>query len=1405
MLDIARNFRPKEDILNIIKVMSSYKLNHLHLHLSDDEGWRIEVSRLLELTSLGSHRCYDPSETSCLMPQLGSGPDKSTSPGSGFLTIPDYVEILKLANQHHVTVIPEIDMPGHGRAAILSMKLRNITLSSRGQGFLGNSTVLTEENDPSEYTSPQMYSDNAINPCMESTYNFVDIIMDQFIDLHKQGQQPLKRFHFGGDEVGRGAWVNSSHCRQVLASNTLPDGSLKLYFYQRIAKLAANKNLTLAAWEDGLLQNDDTPFDLSTSPVKDVQANAWTNDWQPGTVSRTYKFAEQGYKVVLSSATHLYLDHPDEPDPEERGPCWATRFTDIQKVFFYNAENYYDNVPTQESGAPVPAEELCGPPSNRSCPPLNNTENIVGMEAALFSETVRTTENMYHQLFPRLLALADRAWHKASWESLPRGGERDKQQTEDWFSFARAVGYRELPKLDQQNVTYRIPPPGAILSHGRLLTTPLYPGLVVEYSLDAGITWQNAQPFVLLGDYAYRIWLRTRSADSRRVSRTVILDPAPKTNVTNQPVIDYIAQHLHVQYTVVDNYKKYGTDLYEASIRLSNTGDEAIPGGNWRIYFISVNVIEPTYILEGHEYVDNVAKITISHTKGYLYSVGPSAEFTSLNPGDHLEFNFKVQFWSVSRYEQMPRWYVSAPGMNARNLNSTAGEDLAFVSPFNKPEAWKRFDYDKFDPWTPDVRYDRNAAWEVTPLTSYPVIPTPISFTTSSKQMVSLLTDSWTVVYDTESTRSIGVAFIDMMNEFFPGAANISLSQTTPPQRYIHLFLGNVTQGANRSTEAYKIQIQAGSKAVNVTGVTPEGVFYGAVTLVQMALKSSPAGSLPDSQVEDWPRFSYRGMHVDTARNFIPKTTILKLLKVMSLYKLNKLHFHLSDDEGWRLEIPGLEDLTQVGGRRCHDLAERECVMSTLGSGADDHSSGSGFYTVKDYQEILELAKRLHIEVIPEFDMPGHAHAAIRSMKARQQKLMDLGNRDNSSHYVLDDADDTSYYYSVQYYTDNAVNPCIESTYRFISEVYKQVSEIHRNIQPLKVYHFGGDEVAKGAWLNSTACASLLRSGVSLKSLFTQRVANITKDVALMAWEDGLMDHDSLPWQRSLLANKDIIVQAWQNVWEWGVSSRAYNLANGGYKVVFSPVTHMYFDHPQEPSPEERGFYWGTRYTDAFKTFSFMPDDYYLNADIKRSGEPITLAEICGKNNLGCPPLNKSENILGLQGQLWSETVRSPEQLEYMIFPRLLALAERAWHKGSWEGKDTSARGAPLKSDWARFAASLGSQDLRILDKLGVGYRVPPPGAKQVGGTISTNVEFPGLQVQYKVGTSAWNVLQQTTTFTEGQEITLRTTSADQKRYSSEVKVVMGKIPAPKSQATVTGISFMSITCVVIYYCFNVI
>ncbi|KAK0061030.1 beta-hexosaminidase [Biomphalaria pfeifferi] len=585
-------------------------------------------------------------------------------------------------------------------------------------------------------------------------------------------------------------------------------------------------------------------------------------------------------------------------------------------------------------------------------------------------------------------------------------------------------------------------------------------------------------------------------------------------------------------------------------------------------------------------------------------------------------------------------------------------------------------------------------------------------------------------------------------------------------------------------------------KTVDITGKTIKGVFYGAISLIHLALKTSPAGSIPHCEIIDWPRFPYRGQHVDTGRNFFSKETILKLLEVMSLYKLNKLHFHLSDDEGWRLEIPGLEELTTISSRRCHDPEERECVMSTLGSGAGVDNSGTGYYTLGDYKDILHYANTRQIEVIPEFGMPGHAHAAIVAMKNRERKMADIGNMTQSKLYNLHDEQDYSIYSTNQGYTDNAINPCIESTYRFIQHIFTEVKELHRNIQPLQVFHFGGDEVAKGAWQNSTACAPFLKEGINLKREFTRRVSEITREVNLGAWEDGLIEHDLIPWNRSLLLNHEVITQSYQNVLEWGTAALPYNLANAGYKVVLAPLTHIFFDHPQEPSPEESGINWGTRYTDAFKTFSFMPDDYYKNIDMKRSGEPITMKEVCNDDNSGCPPLKRSENIIGLQGQLWSEIIRTQEQFDYMLYPRILALAERSWHRASWEGHENITSNKDMKLDWSRFARSLGSADLVILDKLNVSYRIPSPGARQSGDKVLSKVEFPGLKVQYRTTSeSSWSELDDSKSFKNVSEVTLRTLSADGKRISSEVKVTMVKTPVPANSKAET---IMSNSCMLL-------
>lgn len=209
-------------------------------------------------------------ETVCLMPQLGSGPFTDT-PGSGFYTIEDYKDILTHAARLFIEVIPEFDMPGHSRAAIKSMEQRtrnfphetvNIRfLSDRSRNFpeTVNIFLLSDRNDSSQYMSIQNFNDNSVNPCMESTYTFVKHLVREVKQMH-EGIQPLHIFHFGGDEVPKGAWVESPICQKLMQEKSISDSAgLKEYFVQKVVSIIAAEGLDPGAWEDGL-NRDYTPY-----------------------------------------------------------------------------------------------------------------------------------------------------------------------------------------------------------------------------------------------------------------------------------------------------------------------------------------------------------------------------------------------------------------------------------------------------------------------------------------------------------------------------------------------------------------------------------------------------------------------------------------------------------------------------------------------------------------------------------------------------------------------------------------------------------------------------------------------------------------------------------------------------------------------------------------------------------------------------------------------------------------------------------------------------------------------------------------------------------------------------------------------------------------------------------------
>ncbi|WAQ95651.1 HEX-like protein [Mya arenaria] len=1218
-LDVARNFHSLEDVKRLIKAMAMYKMNLLHLHLTDDEGWRIEIPGLPELTKIGSRRCHDLNETQCIIPQFGSGPFADSS-GTGYYTTAEYKDLLRFAKKHFITVVPEFDTPGHCHAAVVSMECRYNKFKMTGDDTSANEYRLVDPEDVSFYRSVQNWRDNAINPCINSTYKFIAKIIDEIKSMH-QDIQPLVTYHFGGDEVAKEAWTHSPMCQKFLTSNPKYNVThgLKNYFVTRVAEIAAAKNVKLGGWDDGFLNGQSSPEPIPISEFSNAElfVNTWNNIWEWGGGSNAYKFANAGFKVILTQATNLYFDHPQEPDPEERGLYWATRFTDTKKVFRFMPESLYDNIFEDKSGGPLSKVEICGEDMSK-CTLLEKPENVIGifvcvidtstfvlfvlgMQGALWSETVRTSQNMDYMIYPRLLALAERSWHKASFEDQSDNIEVFENE---WISFSEALGLREFKRLDDLGISFRVPPPGA---------------------------------------------------------------------------------------------------RYTPCIQLAI--------GKWRN--ASLNHISWT---RGHV---NGGLFYIEPTPGSFPGI-PAMQ--SLNP-----CTYNNKWWMVSRTDNMPNWFVTAPGMKAMKLKATESETLSYVGKFDTAAKWKRTREDRFDPYTAPERYDilrRNPSSKPV----YRVVPTPMMSTFSKHETIHV--DHLFVVVESQEFKR--------ESQFL--AETLKVNNVTTALDSSKQIKFEMKQNLGGS-DAYEIKISPETHTVVIQAQEAPGAFYGAQTLISLVEDND--GNIPKATIRDAPRFGYRGVMLDVARNFKPKNWMLKFIDVMATYKLNKLHLHLSDDEAWRIEIPDIPGLTQIASKRCHSEYSDECVMPQLGSGPDTDTIGSGFYTVDDYREILDYANARHIEVIPEIDMPGHSAAAITVMEKREDEIDFMESHVYGplpESWLLYDHKFTPSVYSVQKWLKNAMNPCMNSTYRyciriflikkvfqhgtestrkFVERVVDGLKELHRPVQPLRIFHMGGDEVAHGAWSESRECFDNVE--------FRGKEIISDKGLNLGVWEDGVYADDKPNPITDF--KSDVFVYPWNNRWGTNKAKRSSEFADAGYKkfknlnctskplntklsqVILPLATHLYFDMPQEPDPESRGLYWATRFIDAHKVFGLMPDNIFANVDVDRMGNSVSLEDLCG--NAACPQPNKTENIIGLQACMWAEVMRTEEQFHNMAFPRLLALAERAWHRANWEEiEDRNARDAYRSSDWEAFADVLGYKELPRLEKKQVFYLVEPPGAR---------------------------------------------------------------------------------------------
>ena len=396
-----------------------------------------------------------------------------------------------------------------------------------------------------------------------------------------------------------------------------------------------------------------------------------------------------------------------------------------------------------------------------------------------------------------------------------------------------------------------------------------------------------------------------------------------------------------------------------------------------------------------------------------------------------------------------------------------------------------------------------------------------------------------------------------------------------------------VRTDANMVSEGYTMIITP--TTITIEASDEAGVFYAKQTLKQW-------GELvPCGRVTDYPDLHHRGIMLDVVRNYYPVDSIYRILDIMAYHKLNVLHFHLSDDEAWRLEIPGLPQLTDIGSKRGYTVNESECLLPMYCGGWDPNAptTANGYITREKYIELLRYAGAHHIRVIPEIDMPGHMRACKKAM----------GN------LLTDSAFDARVYKSAQNYTDNVIDVTKPYAIEFIDHVVTEIVKMHEEAgHPLSIFNIGGDEVPKGALTKEEHQA------------FIDEVLAILNRYNLqpMGWEE--ITH-------FCPAESKAICYSWLNS-----NTKPLEMAEAGYPVVLANANRLYFDFAYCNHHEEKGLNWGG-YTDEYRSFDW---------------EPLI-----------------HPNVIGMNAQLWGEVIRSFNQVEWQIYPKIYGLAERAWNNRS--------------------------------------------------------------------------------------------------------------------------------------------
>ncbi|HKZ36738.1 MAG TPA: family 20 glycosylhydrolase, partial [Chryseolinea sp.] len=454
-------------------------------------------------------------------------------------------------------------------------------------------------------------------------------------------------------------------------------------------------------------------------------------------------------------------------------------------------------------------------------------------------------------------------------------------------------------------------------------------------------------------------------------------------------------------------------------------------------------------------------------------------------------------------------------------------------------------------------------------------------------------------------------------------ATGLTLKTAETPGGSTIQFVLNAKPDTKLGNEGYLLETSLSN--VKISANTPAGLFYGVQTLLQLLpkeiesnkIQSQVKWQIPAVTISDYPRFSWRGIMLDVSRHFFSKEYVKEYIDQLARYKFNRFHLHLTDDNGWRVEIKSLPRLTQVG-------AWRVPRTGTFGSNdapkPGEKPSYGGFYTHEDIKELVQYAKERYVEIIPEIDVPGHSMAAIAAypeLCVTKDTTIRVNPGSNFSKWFGKG--------KFEMYIDNTLNPTDEKVYQFLDKVFTEVAALF----PYEYIHMGGDECYKGYWERDPGVQEFMKknkiaNGEELQSYFTKRVGKIiaSKKKKMIGW-DEILEGGIAPGAA---------------VMSWRGTKGGIEASHLKHPVVMSPSTQYYLDMVQGETSIEPPVYDVAR----------LQDTYALNI---------------------LPEGIDSTFVLGGQGNLWTEQIPTEPQVEYMTYPRAFAVAETMWspkNKKEW-------------------------------------------------------------------------------------------------------------------------------------------